>query len=102
MPVYIASCFVGLPVDDDLFLQAVRAGKYRLINQILTTGSTLDINQKDSSGQTALLIAIQLPDYEIRNNFVKLLCKFSGWVGVVSEWLALMWVVGFVWLVWLV
>ena len=68
----------GYPIEEDLFLKAIKAGKYRLVTQILEmedSAHTLDINQVDSEGQTALLIATQLSNYEIRNNFVKLLCK---------------------------
>ena len=36
----------------------------------------LDINQLDNQERTALLISVQLADYEVRNRLVKLLCEY--------------------------
>ncbi|XP_067948700.1 inversin-like [Watersipora subatra] len=68
----------GYPIEEDLFLQAVRAGKYRLVTQVLNIHSDVNINQVDMQGRTALLIAVQLPDYEIRTHLVKLLLKHDA------------------------
>ena len=72
---YTVLCSLGYPIEEDLFLQAVRAGKYRLVTQILNIHADLDIDQVDKQGQTALLLAVQLEDYEARTHLVKLLCK---------------------------
>jgi len=70
-------------VEEDIFLHAIRRGKYRLISQLLQR--KLNLNHNDRHGNTALMLAIQIPQSDVRNHIVRLLCKYTFVIFVPME-----------------